>query len=99
MKAEKGAGHERNILDMTQEDEYMSPGKNKDALTVNDLAYHNSDEFEYEISDLSKQVEASKEPITDIHVRNKSVRTTSVDPDFIGVGIIGRGGSGYVWSD
>ena len=27
LKAEKEAGHERNILDMTQVDEYKSPGK------------------------------------------------------------------------
>ena len=36
----------------------------------------------------------SKEPITDNHVRNTSVGTTSVNPDVIGVGIIGRGGRG-----
>ena len=54
LKAEKEAGHEFNILDMTQVDEYMSPGKNKDASTVNDLAYHNSDEYKYEISNFSK---------------------------------------------
>ena len=89
MKAEKEARHKRNILDMTQVDEYMSPGKNKDASTVNNLAYHNSDEYEDEISDLSKQFEESKEPITDTHVRNTSVGTTSVDPAVIGVGIIG----------
>ena len=46
LKAENEAGHERNILDMTQVDEYMSPGKNKDASTVNDSVYHNSDEHE-----------------------------------------------------
>ena len=79
---------------MTQVDEYMSPGKNKDASTVNDSAYHNSDEYEDEISDSSKQVEASKEPITDTHVRNTSVGTTSVNPSVIRVGIIGRGGRG-----
>ena len=60
MKAEKEAGHERNILDMTQVYEYMSPGENKDASTVNDSAYHNLDEYKDEISDSSKQVEASK---------------------------------------
>ena len=41
LKAEKEEGHERNILDTTQIDEYMSPGKNKDASTVNDSAYYN----------------------------------------------------------
>ena len=63
-----------------------------------DLAYHNSDEYEDEISGSSKQVEASKEPITDTHivdrVRNLSVVTTSVDPAVIRVGIIGRGQRG-----
>ena len=68
--------------------------KNKDALTVNDSAYHNFDGYEDEISDSSKQVEASKEPITDTHFRNTSVGTTSVNTDIIGVGIIGRGGRG-----
>ena len=53
---------------MTQVDEYMSPGKNNDASTVNNSAYHNSDEYEDEISDLSKQVQASKEPITNNHI-------------------------------
>ena len=94
LKAEKEAGHERNILDMTQVDEYMLPGKNKDASTVNDSSYHNSDEYEDEISDLSKHVEARKYPITDTNVSNTSVGTTSVDPAIITVEIIGRGGRG-----
>ena len=60
LKSEAEAGHERNILDITQVDEYKSPGKNKDASTINDSEYYESDEHEVEISDLSKQVEASK---------------------------------------
>ena len=36
--------HESNILDMAEVDAYMSPGKNKDASTVNNLAYHILDE-------------------------------------------------------
>ena len=51
MKSEKEEGHELNILDMTQLDEYMLPGKNKDASNVDYLAYHNSDEYKDEISD------------------------------------------------
>ena len=51
LKAESKAGHERNILNMTQVDEYKSPGKKKDVSTINDLAYHNLDEYEDEISD------------------------------------------------
>ena len=48
------------------------------ASTINDSAYYESDEHEVEISDLSKQVEASKELIIDTHivdiVRNLSNR-------------------------
>ena len=54
MIAEAEEGHERNINDMTQVDEYKSPVKNKDALTINDLAYYESDEHEVEISDSIK---------------------------------------------
>ena len=57
LKAEEETGHESNINNMTQVDEYKSPGKNKDALTVNDSAYHNSDEFEDEIIYSDKKVE------------------------------------------
>ena len=39
LKSEKEAEHERKILDITQVDEYKSPWKDKDATTVNDLAY------------------------------------------------------------
>ena len=55
---------------MTQVDEYKQPGENEDASTINDLASHNLDEYEDEISDSDKKVEASKEAITDTHVRN-----------------------------
>ena len=61
-------------------------------MIIFDWAYHNSDEYEDEISDSSKHVEASKEPITVTHVCNTSVGTTSVNPAVIRVGIIGRGG-------
>ena len=80
----------------------MSPGENKDASTINDSSYHNSDEQEDEISYSDKKVELSKEPITDTHVHNTSVGTTSVYPAVIGVGIIGRGGRGFIqggWLD
>ena len=94
LKAEKEAGHERNILDMTQVDEYKSPRKNKDASMINDSAYHNLDEYKDEISDLDKKFEASEEPIADTHVRNTSIGIVSVKPAAIGVGIIGRWGRG-----
>ena len=94
LKAEAEEGRKRNINDMTQVDEYKSPGGNKHASTINNSEHYESDELKVEISDSSKQVEASKEPITDTHVCNTSVGTTSVDPDVIGFGIIGLGGRG-----
>ena len=66
-------------------------GNIKDASTIDDSAYYKSDEREVEIRDLSKQVEASKEPITDTHVRNTSVGIVGVNPAALGVVIIGRG--------
>ena len=43
-KAEAEEGHELNINYMRQVDEYKSPGKNKDASTINNSAYYESDE-------------------------------------------------------
>ena len=54
LKAEAEAGHELNINDMTQVDEYKLPGENKDASTINNSSYYKSDEHEVEISDSSK---------------------------------------------
>ena len=62
--------------------------------TINDSAYHNLYEYEDEISDSNKKVEASKEPIADTHVCNTSVGIVSVKPAAVGVGIIGQGGRG-----
>ena len=65
--------------------------------TVNNSAYKILNSYEDEISDSSKQVEASKDPITDTRivdiVCNLLDRTISVNSDVTGVGIIGRGGS------
>ena len=91
LKFEAKEGHEHNINDMTQVDKSKFPGKNKDALTINDSEYYESDDLKVEISDSSKLVEASKEPIADTHLRNTSVGTASVNQAVIGVGIIGRG--------
>ena len=97
LKAESEAGHECNINDITQVNEYKSPGK-KDASTINDSAYYNSDYHEDEISDSNKQVEASKEPITDTHIFDRVCNLldgiVSVKPAVTGVGIVGRGGRG-----
>ena len=68
LKSEKEADHERNIKNMIQDDDYKSPWKDKDATTFNDAAYIFLNSYEDEISDSSKQVEASKEQIKDTHV-------------------------------
>ena len=97
MKCEEEAEHERNIDIMTQEDDYKSPWKDKDATTVNDTvndtAYKFLNSWNENTSDSSKQVETSKEPIKDTHVHDTSVGTTNVYPVVTGVGIIGQGGS------
>ena len=95
---------------MTQIDDYKSPWEDKDATTVNNTVNDTSHTFlnswNDDISDSSKQVEtskepikdtqASKDPITDTHivdrVRNLSVGTTNLEPVVTGVGIIGQGG-------
>ena len=80
LKYEKEAEHERNISNMTQVDDYKSPWKDKDATTVNYSAYTLLNSWNDDESDLSKQVEASKELIKDTHVHDTSVGTTNVDP-------------------
>ena len=77
---------------MTQVDYYKSPWKDKDATTVNDMAYTILNSYDDERSELDQMIEASKQPIKDAHVHNTSVGTTSVDSVVTGVGIIGRGG-------
>ena len=96
MKDETEEVHESNINDITQVDEYKSPGENKDASTINYLAYYKSDENEVEISDSSKQVEASKDPIIDTHIfdRVRKLSGVTVELAVTGIGIIGRGGRG-----
>ena len=79
---------------MTEIYYYKSPWKDKDASTVKDSENPFINEYEDEKSDSDKKGKASKEPITDTHVRNKSIGTTSVDSAVIGVRIIERGGRG-----
>ena len=95
------AGHERNINNMNQEDDYKPPWKDKDATTVNNTVNDTVIDWEYTFlnswnddeSDLSKHVMTSKEIIKDTHVHDTSVGTTNVDPVVTGVGIIGQGQS------
>ena len=55
LKSEEEAGHERNIDNMTQEDDYKSPWKEKYATTVNnaldDMALTFLNSFQDDISD------------------------------------------------
>ena len=59
------------------------------------MVYHESDEHADTISDLSKHVDASNDPITDTHIvegnNNLSVGVVSVKPAVIGVRIIRQG--------
>ena len=110
LKSEEEAGHELNINNMTQEDDYKSPWKDKDATTVNNTvnntAYTFFNSFNDDLSDSSKQVETSKEPIKDTQTSKEPITdnhivdrvctlldgTTNVDPVVAGVVIIGQGG-------
>ena len=92
MEAKEDAGHERNILYMTQVDDYKSPWKDKYTKRVNNSAYQFLNSYDDEISDSSKQAEGSKEPIKDTHIHNTSVGTTRVDSVVTRVRIIGQGG-------
>ena len=72
MKSEDEEKHEHNIANMTQDDDYKSPWKNKDtkvATTVNnaldDTGYTFLNSYQTDTSDSSKQFETSKEPIKD----------------------------------
>ena len=87
--------HKLNINNITCEDVYTSPRKKKDVETINDSVYYESYEHTDTISDSSKQVDASNNPITDTHIvegiDNLSVVIVSVETAVIGVVIIGQG--------
>ena len=95
LRAELNVEHKRNINNITCDDLYQSPMKNKYVSTINDSVYYESDDHVDTISDSSKQVDASNNPIKDTHIvygiNNLSVGVIFVDPAVIGVGIIGQG--------
>ena len=95
LRAVLNVEHERNINNISCDDVYTSPIKNKDVSTINDSVYYESDEHVDTISDSSKQVDASNEPIKDNHIfkgiNNLSVGIVSVEPAVISVGVIGQG--------
>ena len=69
--------------------------KKKDVPTINNSVYYELDEHADTISDSSKQVDESNEPIKETHIvdgiNNLSVRVVSVNPSVIRVWIIGQG--------
>ena len=95
LRAEFNGEYKHNINNISCDDLYQSPMKKKDVSTINDLVYYESDEHVDTISDSSKQVEASNNPIKETHIfngiNNLSVGVVSVEPAVIGVGIIGQG--------
>ena len=52
--------HELNIHNITSDDSYQSYMKKKDASTINDSVYYDSDEQVETISDSNKQVDSKK---------------------------------------
>ena len=65
---EKEAEFEHNYNEITCNTSYQSPILKKDVLTINDLVYSESDKHVDTISDSSKQVDSSKDPIKENHI-------------------------------
>ena len=95
LRAELNLEHERNINNISGDNEYTSPMKKKDISTINDLVYYESNEHADKISDSSKTVDASNELITNTQIvkgiKNLSVRIVSVEPAVIWFEIIEKG--------
>ena len=95
LRSEVDLEHECNINNITSEDVYTSPMKNKQAKTIKYLVYYESNEHVDTISDSSKQVDASNEPIKETHIVDRvcdlSVGNVYVEPAAIRIGIIGQG--------
>ena len=87
--------HERNMDNISCNDLYQSPMKNKDVSTICGSVYNELDEHLDRISDSSKQVDTIDEPIKETHIvdgiNHLSVVVVSVKPANIGIGIIGQG--------
>ena len=100
MKSEYEEEHERNIKDMIQDDDYKLPWENKDAKVATGFRT-----ITYS-SDWDKNPAAGKEPIKDTKTIKEPIKgphlgkrfrhsmdgPTNMDPEFTGVGIIGKGG-------
>ena len=92
---EMEAEFERNYNEITCDTLYQSPILNWYLLAIKDSVYYESDEHVDTISDSSKQVDASNEPIKETHivdrVCNLSVGGVYKEPVVIGIGIIRQG--------
>ena len=95
LRAELNGEQKGNINNISCDDLYPSPMKKKDVSTINDSLYYESGEYVDTISDSSKQVDASNEPIKDTHIvdriNNLSVGVVYIETSVIRVGIIGHG--------
>ena len=85
LKSEEEAWHELNINNMTQEDDYKSPQKDKDATTVNntldDTAFKFLSSFQDDTSELIKQVETSEEPIKATQTSKEPIKDTQTSKE------------------
>ena len=68
LRAELNGEHERNINNISCDDLYPYPMNKKDVSTIKNFVYYELDEHADTISDSSKQVDASNEPIKDTHI-------------------------------
>ena len=88
IREEKDVEHESNINDITCDDSYQYPMKNKDVSTINDSVYYESNEQVDTISDSNKHVDPRSDPMEETHivyrVRNLSVGVGLFEPDVIG---------------
>ena len=65
---ETDAEHNCNINNITCNDSYQSPIKNKYVSTINNSAYYESDDHLDTISDSIKQVDPINDPIAETHI-------------------------------
>ena len=68
VREETDVEHERNINEITCDDSFQSPMKNKDVSTINYSVYYESDEQVDMISDSNKQVDPRSDPMVETHI-------------------------------
>ena len=92
LRSELNIEYERNINNISCDNEYFSPMKKKDVSTINDSVYSDLDEHADTISYSRKPFDASNKPIKDTHIVkviiNLSFGFVSVKAAIIRVGII-----------